>query len=82
LAVLLVDAAVDHSALVLAAIAAHDAMARMIVPCHTIFDGDVAFAAGLRPAPEVAPDDALRIGAAAALAVERAIADAVTAVAP
>jgi L-aminopeptidase/D-esterase-like protein len=81
LAVVLIDAPVDYSTLVLSTIAAHDAFARMIRPCHTIFDGDAAFALALREASNVSPGDALKIAAAVELAVERAILDAVTAVA-
>ncbi|MGH2533661.1 MAG: P1 family peptidase [Thermomicrobiales bacterium] len=77
LAVVLVDAPVDHSTLVLCTVAAHDAMARTIVPCHSIFDGDVAFAVAIQDAASVAPAEALRIGTAAGIAVERAILDAV-----
>ncbi|MGH2560190.1 MAG: P1 family peptidase [Thermomicrobiales bacterium] len=78
LAVVLVDAPVDYSTLVLCTVAAHDALARTIVPCHSVFDGDVAFAVALRNAGSVAPADALRIGTAAGIAVERAILDATT----
>ncbi|HET8523152.1 MAG TPA: P1 family peptidase [Thermomicrobiales bacterium] len=81
LAIILVDAPVDYSTLVLCSIAAHDAFARMIRPCHTIFDGDAAFAVALREASNVPPGAALKMAAAAVLAVERAILDAVTAVA-
>ena len=57
------------------AIAAHDGIARAVVPSHTPFDGDLVFAAasGARPAPA---DDAelLAIGHAASLCLARAIA--------
>ena len=57
------------------AIAAHDGIARAVVPSHTPFDGDLVFAAasGARPAPA---EDAglLAIGHAASLCLARAIA--------
>jgi L-aminopeptidase/D-esterase-like protein len=79
LAVMLIDVPVDYSTLVLCTIAAHDAFARMIRPCHTIFDGDAAFALALQEVSNVPAGAALKIAAAAELAVERAILDAVTA---
>jgi L-aminopeptidase/D-esterase-like protein len=78
LAIVLVDAQVDHSTLVLSTFAAHDAFAHIVRPCHTIFDGDIAFAVGLREG-NVAPADAVSIAMATELAVEQAIIDAVTA---
>ena len=58
------------------AIEAHDGLARAVRPAHTIVDGDVAFA--LAPGG-AAPDllTRLRVGAAAAEAVARAIVAAV-----
>ena len=57
------------------AVAAHDGIARAVVPSHTPFDGDLVFAAasGARPVPE---GDAglLAIGHAASLCLARAIA--------
>ena len=57
------------------AVAAHDGIARAVVPSHTPFDGDLVFAAssGAGPAPA---DDAglLAIGHAASLCLARAIA--------
>ncbi|MGH2548146.1 MAG: P1 family peptidase, partial [Thermomicrobiales bacterium] len=49
LVVVLVDGNVDHDGLHQVAVSAHDGMARAIVPCHTPFDGDLVFAATLRP---------------------------------
>jgi L-aminopeptidase/D-esterase-like protein len=77
LTVVLVDAPCDYRTLTRVAIAAHDGMARKIVPCHTIFDGDIVFAVGMRLAHETPPPQILTIGIAAELAVERAIVDAV-----
>jgi L-aminopeptidase/D-esterase-like protein len=48
-------------------------MARSILPCHSIYDGDVAFAVALQDTDRVTPQTALRIGTAAGIAVERAI---------
>ncbi len=58
------------------ATAAHDGIARAIVPAHTPLDGDLVFAAatGLR---EVAGQDRLHLGHAAATCLARAVARAV-----
>jgi L-aminopeptidase/D-esterase-like protein len=58
------------------AIEAHDGIARAVRPAHTVVDGDLVFA--LAPAGE-APSllTRLRVGAAAAEAVARAIVNAV-----
>ncbi|CAA9579745.1 MAG: endo-type 6-aminohexanoate oligomer hydrolase [uncultured Thermomicrobiales bacterium] len=74
--VVIVDAPVDHLALTRCAIAAHDGLARAIVPSHTIFDGDTIFVSGLQ---DGAPDAMAiaRLGVATELAVERAVRDAV-----
>jgi D-aminopeptidase len=55
------------------ATAAHDGLARAVVPAHTPHDGDLVFAAatGQRPLPE---GGALELGHAAALCLSRAIA--------
>jgi len=78
LAVVLVDAPVDHSTLMLSSVAAHDAIAHAVRPCHTIFDGDIAFVSGLREGLPT-PNEALSIAMATELSVEQAILDAVTA---
>jgi L-aminopeptidase/D-esterase-like protein len=58
------------------AIEAHDGIARAVRPAHTVVDGDTLFAlAPAGPAPSVLVR--LRVGAAAAEAVSRAIVDAV-----
>jgi L-aminopeptidase/D-esterase-like protein len=75
--VLLVSAPADESALIRAAVAGHDAIARAIRPSHTIFDGDIVFACGLVPGAPT-PADILATSIAAELAMERAIVDAVT----
>ncbi|MGE5276929.1 MAG: P1 family peptidase [Acidobacteriota bacterium] len=66
----------DEGALKRVAIEAHDGLARAVRPAHTVVDGDTVFAlapAGSKPALATR----LRIGAAAAEAVARAIVDAV-----
>ncbi|MEA2595690.1 MAG: hypothetical protein QOF01_2159 [Thermomicrobiales bacterium] len=78
LGIVLVSAPVDETALTRCAVAAHDAFARSIRPCHTIFDGDLVFAVGLvRGAPS--PVEVVGVTTATELAMERAIVDAVTA---
>jgi L-aminopeptidase/D-esterase-like protein len=78
LGVALIDAPIDDAGLRRCAIAGHDAFARMIRPCHTIFDGDLVYATGLRRGTP-APRDLLVVAVATELAMERAILDAVTA---
>ncbi|GAB1364935.1 hypothetical protein MASR1M32_41710 [Rhodobacter sp.] len=60
------------------AVAAHDGMARALVPAHTPLDGDLVFAAatGLRPLADPVTDS-FQIGHAAATCLARAIARAV-----
>ncbi len=64
------------------AVAAHDGLARALVPSHTLMDGDAIFAAatGARPAPDVAGQVAL--GHAAACVMARAVARGVYAARP
>lgn len=57
------------------AVAAHDGMARAIVPSHTPFDGDLVFAISTGDASRPVDDNALLgIGHAAAVCLSRAIA--------
>ena len=57
------------------AIAAHDGIARAVVPSHTPFDGDLVFAAASGTGPAPAGDaDLLALGHAASLCLARAIA--------
>jgi L-aminopeptidase/D-esterase-like protein len=66
----------DTGALKRVAIEAQDGVARAVSPAHTVVDGDVVFALSpAGPAPPVLTR--LRVGAAAAHVVARAIADAV-----
>ncbi|MET4103012.1 L-aminopeptidase/D-esterase-like protein [Roseovarius sp. MBR-78] len=64
------------------ATAAHDGLARALVPSHTLMDGDAIFAAatGARPAPDM-PTQVL-LGHAAACTMARAIARAIHAARP
>lgn len=60
------------------AVAAHDGMARAIVPSHTPFDGDLVFSVSTRRRPPSGGrHDLLAIGHAAAVCLARAIARAV-----
>lgn len=60
------------------AVAAHDGIARAVVPSHTPFDGDLVFAASSSAGPELPAGDAgllaLALGHAASLCLTRAIA--------
>ena len=77
IAIVATDAALDKAACQRLAWAAHDGIARAIVPAHSPHDGDLVFAAatGARPAP--APGDWPVLCHAAALCLSRAIARAV-----
>lgn len=75
LVVVLVDDEVDHNSLHQAAVSAHDGMARAIIPCHTPFDGDLVFAASLRPNSVNTPIS-LQCCVAVEMAVEQAIVNA------
>lgn len=69
------DADISKADLKRLAIAAHDGIARAVVPSHTPHDGDLVFAASTarRPAPE-GPLGLLMLGHAASLCLARAIA--------
>ncbi|MFZ1727081.1 MAG: P1 family peptidase, partial [Albidovulum sp.] len=78
IAILATDASLTQAQTQRLAIAAHDGMARAIVPSHTPFDGDLVFAAatGARPLTDPLADPFL-LGHAAACCLARAIARAV-----
>lgn len=82
-AIVATDAALDKSGLHRLATAAHDGMARALVPSHTLFDGDLVFAlsTGALPLGEPAADMFV-LGHAAASCLARAIARAVHAASP
>jgi D-aminopeptidase len=75
IAVVATDATLTQAQATRLAVAAHDGMARAIVPSHTPLDGDLVFAVatGARD-PKYAVGDALGIGHAAACCLARAIA--------
>lgn len=71
IAIVATDAKLTQAEATRMAVAAHDGMARALVPSHTPFDGDLIFAAatGTR-----GPVDTLKLGHAAACCLSRAIA--------
>ena len=78
IAVVATDAALDKAQATRLAIAAHDGLARAIVPAHTPFDGDLVFAAATGARAMTDPHaDPFLIGHAAACCLARAIARAV-----
>ncbi|MCB1395012.1 MAG: P1 family peptidase [Rhodobacter sp.] len=76
IAIVATDAALTKPQATRLATAAHDGLARAIVPAHTPHDGDLVFAASTcqRPLPD---GGALELGHAAALCLSRAVARAV-----
>ena len=75
IAIVATDANLTQSQAHRMAVAAHDGLARAIVPSHTPFDGDLVFAAASGTAQTPAEDsDMLAIGHAASLCVARAVA--------
>lgn len=83
IAIVATDAALDKAGLQRLAIAAHDGMARALVPSHTPFDGDLIFAVstGARPLADPLVEPFL-LGHAAASCLARAIARGVHAATP
>ena len=77
LAIVATDAALDQAQLTRMAVAAHDGIARAIVPAHTPFDGDIVFAVSTARGPAAQAAGLLEIGHAAATCLARAIARAV-----
>jgi L-aminopeptidase/D-esterase-like protein len=78
IAIVATDAALTKAEANRMAVAAHDGMARALVPSHTPLDGDLVFsvATGARPMPDPLTDS-FQIGHAAATCLARAIARAV-----
>ncbi len=66
------DVACSHETLQRMCVAAHDALARVVWPSHTIADGDVAFASTVLAEPVVA-DLTMPLSLATELAVEAAL---------
>lgn len=83
IAVVATDARLGRAEAMRLAVAAHDGMARAILPSHTPYDGDLVFvlATGERPLSDPARD-VLRLGHAAAACLARAIARGVHAAQP
>ena len=77
IAIVATDARLDKAGCQRLATAAHDGMARAIMPSHTPFDGDLIFAAATGAKHTSSPADLLLLGHAAALCLARAIARAV-----
>ncbi len=83
IAIIATDAALTQAQATRLATAAHDGMARAIVPSHTPYDGDLIFAAATGKKPLTDPErDPLLLGHAAALTLSRAIARGVYAARP
>ena len=78
IAIVATDATLTQAQAQRLATAAHDGMARALVPSHTPFDGDLVFAVatGARPLADPMPDS-FALGHAAACCLARAIARAV-----
>jgi len=75
IAIVATDADLDKAQCNRVAVAAHDGLARAIVPAHTPMDGDLVFAASTNDKPLANPaQDVLNIGHAASLCLSRAIA--------
>jgi len=75
IAIIATDADLTQAQATRIAVAAHDGMARAIVPSHTPFDGDLVFVAATGKIPLTdSPADQLALGQAAALCLSRAIA--------
>ncbi len=77
IAIVATDAALNQSQCTRLAIAAHDGMARALLPSHTPMDGDLVFAASTGTRPLDGPGDTMLLGHAAAICLARAIARAV-----
>ena len=78
IAIVATDAVLDKAQLHRMATAAHDGMARAIVPSHTPFDGDLIFAVSTAKLPlQEAVFDPMNIGHSAATCLSRAIARAI-----
>lgn len=74
IAVIATNARLDKAGCQRLATAAHDGMARALVPSHTPFDGDCIFALSTGAGPEAGPAEQLRLGHAASICLARAIA--------
>ncbi len=78
IAIVATDVAMSKAELKRMAIAAHDGLARAIVPSHTQLDGDLVFAVSTGARPVRDPMlDAVELGHAAAVCLSRAVARAI-----
>lgn len=78
IAIVATDASLTQAQAERMAVAAHDGMARALVPSHTLLDGDLVFAAATGDRPLTDPvSDQFALGHAAAICLARAIARAV-----
>ncbi|MGP6089324.1 P1 family peptidase [Antarctobacter jejuensis] len=77
IAVVATDAALDKAQCHRVAVAAHDGIARAVLPAHTPMDGDLVFAAATGHRPAADGLQVAAIGHAASLCLSRAIARAV-----
>lgn len=77
IAIVATDAALDKAGLTRLAVAAHDGMARALVPSHTPWDGDLVFAVSTAAPTGASTADPFGLGHAAACCLARAIARAV-----
>ncbi len=77
IAIIATDAPLTKAECKRLAIAAHDGMARAIMPSHTPHDGDLIFALSTNPRTSEKPADLTTLGNAAAHCLSRAIARAV-----
>lgn len=75
IAIVATDAALTKAQATRLATAAHDGLARSIVPSHTPYDGDLVFSVSTGNARQALPDDGLmELGHAAAVCLARAVA--------
>ena len=74
IAIIATDADLTQAEATRVAVAAHDGMARAIVPSHTPYDGDLVFVAATGKRPLKDKNDLLQLGHAAANCLTRAIA--------
>ncbi len=77
IAIVATDAALTQAQAQRMAVAAHDGMARALVPSHTPMDGDLVFGVATGGGPATAVEDTFALGHAAACCLSRAIARAV-----
>lgn len=77
LGIVIVEGSISKRGLRRLTVAAHDAYARLIVPSHTLFDGDIVFAAALHSSAMEDPMTETQVALATELAMEAAIRSAV-----